>query len=181
MLNYATISNHIGISQPTVKKWISLLETSGIIFLLQPHHKNFKKRLVKTPKLYFIDTGLMLFLLSIRTIDELMNHPLIGNIFETFIISEFHKRSYHMGERPELYFWRDKSGNEIDLIADIGTNTLPVEIKFSKTYNKTMTTNIMSWLNLMNNSSEKGIVIYRGDSVFGKNSSVPVVPWWDII
>jgi len=180
LINYTSISNSIGVSQPTVKKWLSLLETSGILFVLPPHYKNFKKRIVKTPKLYFTDTGVLSFLLSIRNHDELINHPLWGNIFETFIISELYKRVYHTGERPPFYFWRDKTGNEIDLIVDIGSKLLPIEIKASKTYSPELKTNIFSWLNLKNNTSEKGFVIYRGEEVIGKRSDVSVIPWWNL-
>ena len=167
-------------SQPTVRKWISLLETSGIIFILPPHYKNFKKRIVKTPKLYFTDTGILSFLLSIRNPDELKGHPLWGNIFETFIISELYKRVWHTGENPPFYFWRDKTGNEVDLIVDFGSKLLPIEIKASKTYSPGLKTNVIFWLNLKNNISEKGLVIYRGEDAIGKNSSVSVVPWWDL-
>ena len=178
LVNYTSISNAIGISQPTAKKWLSLLETSGILFVLPPYYRNFKKRIVKTPKLYFADTGLLCFLLSIRKPDELMNHPLFGNIFETFIISEFYKRLHHIGEQPPLYFWRDQTGNEIDLIVENGLQLLPIEIKSAKTYNASMKANISAWLGLQGNSSEKGIVIYRGGTVVGKKSAVTVTPWW---
>jgi uncharacterized protein len=90
--------------------------------------------LVAPKKLYFTDTGVLSFLLSIRNPDELISHPLWGNIFETFIISEFYKRVHHTGEKPPFYFWRDKTGNEINLIVDIGSKLLPIEIKASKTY-----------------------------------------------
>jgi len=180
LINYTSISNSIGVSQPTVKKWLSLMETSGILFVLPPHSKNFKKRIVKTPKLYFTDTGVLSFLLSIRNPDELINHPLWGNIFETFIISELYKRVHHTGENPPFYFWRDKTGNEIDLIVDIGLKLLPIEIKASKTYSPELKTNIFSWLKLKNNTADKGFVIYRGEEVIGKRSAVSVIPWWDL-
>lgn len=178
LVNYTTISNAIGISQPTVKKWLSLLETSGILFMLPPYYRNFKKRIVKTPKLYFTDTGLLCFLLSIRKPAELLHHPLFGNIFETFIISEFYKRLHHISETPPLYFWRDKTGNEIDLIVEKGIQLLPIEIKSSKTFHPEMLSNISAWLDLTGNTAERGIVIYRGDTVVGKKSAVTVTPWW---
>ena len=178
LVNYTTISNSIGISQPTTKKWLSLLETSGVIFILSPHHRNFKKRVVKTPKLYFADTGILCFFLSIRNPGELKGHPLFGNIFETFIISEFYKRIYHLGERPPLYFWRDRTGNEIDILVESGRDLLPIEIKASKTYSSSLKSNITQWLSLKGNSAEKGFVLYRGEDVVGKNSAVPISPWW---
>ena len=180
IINYTSISNSIGISQPTVKKWMSLLETSGVIFILPPYYKNFKKRIVKTPKLYFIDTGLLSFLLSIRSPEELKGHPLFGNIFETFIISEFYKRMHHISEIPPFYFWRDKTGNEIDLIVDMGLTLIPIEIKASKTYHPELKSNISSWMNLKGNSSKRGYVIYRGNEVVGKRSDVSFAPWWTL-
>ncbi len=178
LLNYASISNAIGISQPTVKKWLSLLETSGIIVLLSPHHKNFSKRLIKSPKLYFIDTGLVCFLLSIRTSEELKGHPLFGNIFETFVVSELYKRISHIGEIPPLFFWRDKTGNEIDLIVQIGGDLLPVEIKSSKTYSREFTNSIKKWCSLKGNTADRGMVIYAGAESIGINKTVCTVPLW---
>ena len=178
MLNYAAISNSTGVSQPTVKKWLSLLETSGIVFLMSPHHKNFRKRLVKTPKLYFIDTGLLCFLLSIRSPSELAGHPLYGNIFETFIIGEFYKRIYHTGSTPPLYFWRDKTGNEIDLLVDYGLTILPIEIKSSKTFNPDFTNGISKFIRLSGISARGGYIIYSGGTIIGTNSPVTAIPWW---
>lgn len=178
LINYTTISNAIGVSQPTAKKWISLLETSGLLFTLHPHYRNFKKRVVKTPKLFFTDTGILAFLLSIRKPDELMGHPLWGNIFETFIISELYKRVYHTGEKPPFYFWRDKTGNEIDLLVEVGSTLLPIEIKASKTISRGLKSNISAWLRLDGNPSSKGLIIYRGNTISGKNAPVGVLPWW---
>ncbi|MBA7693052.1 hypothetical protein ES703_101627 [subsurface metagenome] len=177
ILNYASIANSVGISQPTVKKWISLLEISGVIFLLFPHHRNFKKRLVKTPKLYFIDTGIVCFLLSLRTPEDLSSHPLYGSIFETFIISEFYKRISHVCEIPPLFFWRDKTGNEIDLIVDFGSKLLPVEIKSAKTYVSDFSHSLLKWMDLEGNSCNKGLVIYNGDEIIGSSKMITVVPW----
>lgn len=178
LINYASISNAIGVSQPTVKKWLSLLETSGVIFLLSPHYATFKKRIVKTPKLYFMDTGILCYLLSIRTPDELKNHPLFGNIFETFIISELYKRICHLGEKPQLYFWRDKTGNEIDLILDKGQDLIPIEIKSSMTYNHSLKSSLSKWLGINDNMTKKGFVLYRGKEVVGRNAAITIAPWW---
>jgi predicted AAA+ superfamily ATPase len=178
LVNYASISNAIGVSQPTVKKWLSLLETSGVIFLLSPHHANFKKRIVKTQKLFFMDTGILCYLLSIRTAAELKNHPLFGSIFETFIINELYKRIYHLGEKPPLYFWRDKTGNEVDLILDKGQNLIPVEIKSSMTYDRSLKSGLSKWLGLKNNMAKKGFVLYRGEEIVGRNAEITIAPWW---
>lgn len=176
LVNYAAISNSVGISQPTAKKWLSLLETSGIIFFLHPYHKNFRKRLVKTPKLYFTDTGLLCFLLSIRNTNELITHPLYGNIFETFIVSELYKRIAHTGTTPQLFFWRDRTGNEIDLLMDAGKTILPIEIKAAKTHHPDFTSHIRKFCSLSN--APKGYVLYNGELAYGKETAFPVIPWW---
>lgn len=176
LLNYAAIANTVGISQPTVKKWLSLLETSGIIFFLQSYHKNYNKRLIKTPKLYFIDTGLLCFLLSIRSPKELKGHPLYGNIFETFIISELYKRMAHTGTRPPLYFWRDRTGNEVDCLIEIGQTLIPLEIKAARTVNPEFITNIKKFFAL--SMIRKGMVLYGGDHTVGTTSNIPAIPWW---
>jgi uncharacterized protein len=177
LVNFASISNMLGVSQPTVKKWLSLLETSSIIFFLPPFYKNFSKRIVKSPKLYFIDTGLLCFLLSIRSAEDLKNHYLYGNIFETFIISEFFKRICHLAEIPPLYFWRDKTGNEIDLIIEYKNDIIPIEIKSAMTYTKSFSAGIRKWLKLTGNTTKKGFVIYNGSDIIGKSGNIPTVPW----
>ena len=178
LLNYAAIANAVGVSLPTVKKWVSLLETSGIVFLLPPHHQNFSKRVVKTPKLYFIDTGLLCLLLYIRQPTELAGHPLKGHIFETFVISEYYKRIAHLGEIPPLYFWRDKTGNEIDLIVDFGTYLLPIEIKSAQTYTPTFKEGLSRWFALKGNTTSSGRIIYAGEQVIGQRTAIQALPWW---
>lgn len=178
LLNYSSLSNAIGVSLPTVKRWISLLETSGILFLLPPHHRNFSKRVVKTPKLYFVDTGVLCFLLGIRSAEDLKGHPLIGHIFETFIIGEYYKRIAHTGEIPPLYFWRDKTGNEIDLIVDFGSSLLPVEIKAARTYSTSFKEGISRWLGLKGNTTDRGKIIYAGEQIIGRNAAIQILPWW---
>ncbi|NIM15501.1 MAG: DUF4143 domain-containing protein [Candidatus Aminicenantes bacterium] len=180
LLNYASISSAIGLSIPTVKSWLSILETSGIIFLLSPHYRNFSKRIVKTPKLYFVDTGLLCFLLSLRNSRDLKHHPLLGNIFETFVISEFYKRIYHTSEIPPIYFWRDKTGIEVDLLVDFGNKLYPLEIKSSRTYSYSFQENINKWLQLKGNTGEKGLVVYNGERIIGAQKNIPTVPWWQL-
>ncbi len=177
VVNYAALSNAVGVSQPTAKKWLSLLETSGIVFMLPPYFKNFKKRIIKRPKLYFTDTGLLCFLLSIRDEGQLQHHPLFGSIFETFIISEFYKRLHHVGVIPPLYFWRDQTGNEIDLIVDRTPAPLPIEIKSARTWNTKMTSGISKWPGFSSKTTPAGLILYRGDIPVGKTAQVPVVPW----
>lgn len=180
LVNYATISSTVGVSLPTVKNWLSLLETSGIVFILQPHHRSFSKRVVKTPKLFFTDTGLLCFLLSIRNSKDLKSYPLYGNIFETFIISEIYKRICHISEIPPIYFWRDRTGNEIDLLVDFGAQLFPIEIKASRTYSTSFKDNMVKWFNLKGNTQLEGLILFNGDRVFGQSTPTPTAPWWHL-
>ncbi|HMB20792.1 MAG TPA: ATP-binding protein [Spirochaetota bacterium] len=178
ILNFASISGETGVSQPTVKRWLSLLETSGIVFLLQPYHRNFSKRILKNPKLYFIDTGIACYLLSIRNRDMLITHPLYGSLFETFVIGNMFRRIQHMGERPPLYYWRDRTGKEIDCVFDTGEKPVPIEIKSAKTYSRDFTSTLQYWKDLPGNTMEKGLVVYNGKDTIGKKEDITIVPWW---
>jgi uncharacterized protein len=164
LLNLNSLANDCGISPNTAKSWISVLETSYIIFLLQPHLKNFNKRLVKMPKLYFIDTGLASSLLEIRSENQLSTHFLRGVLFENFILSEFLKTRLNNGLRSNLFFWRDNKGVEIDCIIDDGKKLTPVEIKSGNTFNQDFFKNLNYWNKLSDNSEENAFVIYGGES-----------------
>ena len=133
LLNLSTLAADSGISHNKAKAWISVLEASYIVFQLRPHHANFNKRLVKAPKLYFYDAGLVSWLLGIQTPQQLETHPLRGNIFETFIVAELMKFRLNCGEQPGLYFWRDSNGIEVDVIIEHGRHLIPIEIKSGKT------------------------------------------------
>lgn len=136
LLNLSEISTTSGLSVSTVKNWLSVLEACGIIFLLRPLYKNLNKRLVKTPKLYFYDTGLLCYLLRINDPEILKFHPLKGQIFETLMVSEIIKQYFNQGMEAPVYFWRDNKGLEVDVIIDKGHYLMPVEIKISETFNK---------------------------------------------
>lgn len=133
LLNFASLANETGISQTSARAWMSVLESSGLVHLLPPYHRNFGKRLVKTPKLYFLDTGLACWLLSIRSAEVLALHPLRGELFETWVVSEFLKARYNAGLPPDLYFWRDNNGVEADLLFECGVGLQAVEIKSGQT------------------------------------------------
>ncbi|MBS0621499.1 MAG: ATP-binding protein [Verrucomicrobia bacterium] len=179
LLNYSDLATALGVSIATVKEWITVLETSGIIFILSPYFENFSKRVVKTPKLYFVDPGLLCHLLSIRTIDHLKTHPLIGSIFETFMISECYKRFCNLGEKPPLYFWRDQSQKEVDLLIYDGRQGWPVEIKFSQSFHADYAKSIEYWMGLTGNTTKQGVVIYCGDPV-NLTKSIPALPWYTL-
>ena len=135
LLNLVSLGNDAGVSQPTARAWIDLLQTSFIVYLLPPWHTNTGKRLVKSPKLYFYDVGLACWLLGLRTAEQVSRDPLWGSLFENFIIMEAMKDRLNAGESAEMYFYRDSEGNEVDLLLPVGGKMHAVEIKAGATVN----------------------------------------------
>ena len=133
LLNVSGLANETGVSHTTARNWLSLLEASYILFLLQPYHRNISKRLVKSPKLYFFDVGLAAFLLGIENTKQMSRDPLRGNLFENMVIAEAIKWRYHRGKRSNLFFYRDAKGNEVDLLLVNGSDIFPIEIKAGMT------------------------------------------------
>jgi len=133
VLNLSSLGNDIGVSHTTAREWITLLETSYIIFLLEPYHRNIGKRLIKSPKLYFYDVGLAAYLIGIENLAHIAHHPLRGNLFENLVLMEFLKYRFNKGQRSNLSFFRDRTGNEIDLLYTISENILAVEVKSGET------------------------------------------------
>jgi len=164
LVNFSSLADDVGINHNTAKSWLSILEASYIIYLLKPHHQNFNKRLVKMPKMYFHDTGLLCVLLSINQEEELISHHLRGHIFENFIISEFMKVQLHRGLLPNLYFWRDKHGKEIDCIIEKGQQIIPVEIKSGNTISNDYFKNLKYYNDLADIDAKNSYLIYGGDS-----------------
>jgi predicted AAA+ superfamily ATPase len=140
-----------------------VLEASFVIFLLQPHHINFNKRLVKMPKLYFADVGLASSLLEIRTEQQIPTHYLRGALFENLVLSEFLKNRYNAGFRNNCYFWRDNKGVEIDCLMETGNQLIPVEMKSGSTYNEDFFKNLNYWNKISGNQPENGFVVYGGN------------------
>jgi len=175
LLNISSLANECGISRTTTSAWISILEASYIIFLLKPHHKNFNKRLVKMPKLYFYDTGLVSYLLGIRSIEQITTHYSRGALFESFIISEFFKKIYNLGREPNFYFWRDKIGNEVDVIIEKGEDLIPIEIKSGRTITKDYFKGLNYWKKISDFTS-KGIVIFGGTTTQQREKN-NILPW----
>jgi len=165
LLNLSALANDTGVSVNTAKSWLSVLEAGFIVFLLQPHFKNFNKRLVKMPKLYFHDTGLASSLLGISSAEQIETHYQYGALFENLVISELLKRRYHQGARNNLYFWRDHKGAEIDVIIDQGNSLIPVEIKSSQTYSGSFFSSLNYWRKLSGSQDKKQFVIYGGDGI----------------
>ncbi len=179
LLNYNSLSDDVGVSVNTIKGWISLLEQSYIVFLLRPHYKNFGKRLIKTPKLFFYDTGVACSLLEIENPDSLYTHYLRGNLFENFVISEITKQHYNKDVDPNLHFWRNQSGNEIDCIIEKGQNLTALEIKSGKTINSSFFDGLKYWQTLSKTSPKDSFLIYAGDEN-QKRSIANVVSWRDL-
>lgn len=176
LVNLSDMAHDAGISHNTARSWISILEASYIIYLLQPHHANFNKRIIKTPKLYFHDTGLLCWLLSIHNPEELNIHSMRGSIFENFVISELLKSFYNQGLPGNINFWRDRSGNEIDCLLEQGEHLQPYEIKSGQTFNKDFTTGLIKWEKIAENRSVRPMLIYGGDDCF-EFQHINIVSW----
>jgi uncharacterized protein len=179
LLNLSSLATDCGISQPTARRWISVLEASFLVLLLRPHHRNFRKRLVKSPKLYFLDTGLLAYLLRIRSPDELRTHSSRGAIFESLVVSELAKNAIHRGEEPNLTFWRDSVGHEVDVILDRGAELVPVEIKSGETLAEDAFAGLRYWLDLAETPDAPAAVIYGGGDSF-RRSGVVATSWADL-
>ncbi|HVB04488.1 MAG TPA: DUF4143 domain-containing protein [Chitinophagaceae bacterium] len=144
-VNVAALSKESGIDVRTVNAWLGILQSSYIIHLLPPYFKNFNKRIVKTPKLYFIETGLACFPLSIHSEKELSLSHFRGALFENYVIMEIFKKKYNSGSNNQLYYWRDNNGLAVDLLIDTGSRLLPVEIKSAQTFQKEYLHAINKW------------------------------------
>ncbi len=179
LLNLSALAADCGVTHTTARRWISLLEASFLITLLRPHHRNFGKRLIRSPKLYFLDTGLLCFLLRIRSADELHQHGARGAIFESFVVSELHKNFAHRGEQPSLYFWRDSGGHEVDLVVDLGSRLVPVEIKSAQTVASDFFAGLEYWRGRAGDPDGAAALVYGGEQVF-KRRGIAVCPWFTL-
>lgn len=157
ILNISSLASDAGISVNTAKSWLSLLESSFIIYLLQPYYKNFNKRIIKAPKLYFYDTGVLSSLLRI-TKEQVHSHYLYGALFENLVISEIVKIFYHSGSRPSIYYWRESNGSEIDCLIESNNKLIALEIKAGKTF----TTDYLKNLNKFPADDIKKAIVYTG-------------------
>jgi len=176
LLNLSSLAADCGITHNTAAAWISVLEASYIIYLLRPHHRNFNKRLVKAPKLYFCDAGLAAWLLGIRTAEEMVFHAQRGNLFETLMVTEFLKQCWHDGRPSNLFFWRDSKGLEIDLVLEKGEILTPIEIKSGTTIAADFTDNLKKWTQLSGNPLQPSWLIYGGDRQYASGST-QIIPW----
>lgn len=163
LLNMSSLANECGVSVTTISGWLSILEASYICYLLRPDHNNFAKRLVKSPKLYFHDTGLACHLLGITDASQLSTHFLRGGLFENMVINDFIKQAYNSGKEPQLYFWRDSTGNEVDLLHYNAGGVDAYEIKSGQTFSSEYFKGLSRWAHLSGIAPGHRHVIYTGD------------------
>lgn len=179
MLNLSSLATDCGITHNTAASWISVLEASYLIHLLRPHYRNFNKRLIKAPKLYFLDVGLAAWLLGIQTREQMLFHAQRGPLFETFVVTEFLKSRFNQGEPSNLYYWRDSKGLEIDLILETGEQLDAVEIKSGQTIVPDFFDALKRWGKLTGQTDLPARLIYGGDKAL-TIENISVVPWKDL-
>lgn len=176
LLNISSLANECGVAVSTISVWMSILEASYICYLLKPDYNNYSKRLVKTPKLYFYDTGLACSLLGITTPEQVSTHFLRGGLFENLVINEFIKKAYNNGKEPEIYFWRDSIGNEVDLIEYSDGGKYAYEIKSGATFLPDYFNGLGRFSKLSGLSAENCSVIYGGNESL-RTSNGRVLAW----
>ena len=179
LLNLSGLANDLGVSYKTVQAWISILEASFVVFLLSPHHRNFNKRVVKQPKLYFYDTGLLCALLDIQSPNQVATHYLRGHIFESFVISDYVKQRFHTGMRSNAFFWRDSVGHEVDLLLDEGDLLKAVEIKSGETLNDDFFKGLR-YFKKISNMPEDCFYLIHGGQVRQSRKDGQVLGWQDV-
>jgi uncharacterized protein len=174
-LNLSNLAIECGIDHKTVQSWLSVMQASYIVHLIQPFYKNFSKRIIKAPKLYFHDTGLASYLLGIDSEKNLAHHPMRGPLFENFVVNELLKQRYNQGLRSNLYYWRDVSGHELDIIIDNGSEIIAVEIKSGATMNSEYLTGLKFWEKISKQSNLK--IVYGGDDSYKREGNIEVISW----
>lgn len=179
LINMSSLAIDCGVSHNTIRSWLSVLEAGYVVFLLQPHHQNFGKRLVKTPKLYFYDTGLAAFLLGIRDAEHLSIHSARSSLFENLVVSELLKQRYNQGLASNLYFWRNNTGDEVDVVIELGEKLMPMEIKSGQTFNADYLTGLNKWMKIAGDAALTPQLVYGGSENMTRNG-VEVRSWKQI-
>ena len=179
LLNLSSLANDCGITHNTANAWISVLEASYIVHLLQPHHQNFNKRLIKSPKLYFYDPGLAAWLQNLQSAEHLSTHPARGQLFETWVVSELLKHRFNHALASNLYFWRDSAGHEVDVLVDRGKTLLPIEIKSGQTIAADFFEGLHRFSSLAGNTVETAALVFGGTQGQTRHK-ISVYPWRNI-
>lgn len=177
ILNLSDLARDTGISMPTAKSWLSALEASHEVFLLQPYFKNFGKRLVKAPKLYFMDTALAAYLTGLTVENALLHGPMAGALLETAVVSAWRKAFLHRGEQPAMYYWRSSDGLEVDLIIERNNRLYPIEIKLTSTLHSGDANGLEKWIKISGTPFKKGALFCNVRKWTFVTSNVQAVPW----
>jgi len=177
ILNLSDLAREIGVSVNTAKNWISILEASFQIFILRPYFANIGKRLVKSPKVYFTDTGLLCYLVGLRDIEHAASGPMGGAIFENLVVAELFKIYIHRGEEPALYYWRTAAGSEVDAVIETQDQLIPIEIKQSETPRPEMAKEIVNFQSDFNEKAARGYVIHPGQTTLPLDKGVMTLPF----
>lgn len=180
ILNMSSLAKECGISSPTVRSWLSALENSYVLFMMQPYYKNFSKRVTKSPKLYFYDTGLLCNLLRINDVSQINNETIKGALFENMIVSEYMKQKYHKNERQmDLWYWRDSENNEVDLLIEKPQETEIIEIKATQTIMPDLFKGLNYYAALEKETKLTKTLVYGGSEP-QKRSVAQVLPWNEV-
>lgn len=171
-INASNLAGEVGVTVPTIKSWLTLLEASGIIFFLMPYYKNFGKRIIKMPKCYFMDTGLVCYLTGVSDLNSLLYNPLAGALFETACVSQMYKRLSILGEEKSMYYFRSTDGLEVDIILESRGNCFPFEIKLSATINQQHLRGINKWIELNDSQQKKGFVISLAKEIINVSTNI---------
>ena len=177
LVNFAQLGLELGLDAKTVARWVSVLETSFIAYRLQPYFRNYNKRIVKSPKLYFYDTGLACSLLNIRSTEQLQTHFLRGALFENLVINELTKNKLNVGQKPAFYFWRDSTGHEIDLLSDEGMIHRTLEIKSGQTIQPNFFDGLDFYAGLPHTTETVMPYLVYGGNEFQQRTKAQVLTW----
>ncbi|HQI04482.1 MAG TPA: ATP-binding protein [bacterium] len=176
LLNLSNLGSDVGVSHTTAKEWISILKASYVIFTLEPFSGNIGKRLMKAPKLYFYDVGLAAFLLGIENEKQILTHPLYGSLFENMVVCEFLKHRFNCGKPANMNFYRDSSGNEVDIICNLADSLIPVEIKAGMTVRDDFFKGLNYLDKTINNLTDEKIIVYGGDAIQRRSNALIIPP-----
>lgn len=180
LLHLSEMARDLGVAVNTIKAWLSVLEATYQIFILRPYFANVGKRLVKTPKVYFMDVGTLCYLTGLKEPEHAAQGPMGGALMETAVISEIVKRHLHMGVEPQVYFWRTAAGSEVDLIIESEGKLIPIEVKMSATPHPAMVTGIQNFCRDMGNRASSGFLVFPGKTVLPLGSGVMALPFAQI-
>jgi len=180
ILNMASLGNDCGVDAKTINSWLSILQSSFIIYLLKPYHNNFNKRSIKSPKLYFYDTGLACSLLGIEKYNQISTHALKGALFENLIVIDMLKQRMNNGLPDNLYYWRDKTGNEVDIVMDTATKLTAIEVKAGETINSDYFKGL-DYFNSVSGGLVKKILVYNGKENQIRRNNTYIKPWYNIV